>query len=228
MAGAQRLRAVMATYHREGEVAEIHVQRKERKLWPWALGIAALLLLLFVIVDRDDGAEYAAGEVASDVGPTWIESQRFIGYARDSQPNFGDMNAAHEYTRNGLRYLASALDEIRRQDRTTAPNIEPRIAALREGAETLRAGAAAPGHADAVATVFNQAVSAITDLQRARFPGAGDEVEGMREAANRVSPERPLLEQRDAVKGFFDHAVSAVRAMGAPEPQTTARTGGSR
>lgn len=218
---------------------EIHVQRKERKLWPWALGIIAVLLLLFVIVDRDDREEFAAGDVASDplvpdrVAPdaaplSWMESQRFIVYVRDTEPNFGDMNAAHTYTRNGLRYLASALEEITRQDRGSAPNLAPRIAALREGAETLREGAAAPGHADVVATVFTQAANAIADVQRARFPDASDEAAAVREAANRVNAQRPLLEQRDAVKGFFDSAVSAVRAMGAPEPQTSATTGGGR
>ena len=220
-------------------MAEIHVQRKERKLWPWALGVVAVLLLLFVIVDRGDREEFAMGDVATDslvpdraapdAAPlTWIETQRFIVYARDTQPNFGDMNAAHSYTRNGLRYLAAALEEITRNSRGTTPNVAPRIAALREGAETLREGAAAPGHADVVATVFKQAANAIADVQRAGFPDASDEADAVREAANRVNAGRPLLEQRDAVKSFFDSAVVAVRAMGAPEPQASATTGGGR
>lgn len=207
-------------------MAEIHVQEKKRGTWLWILGIAAAALLIWVIVDRDDREEFAAGDVAPapalappDNVVIWPETERFILFTRDQQPDFGDINAAHEYTRNGLRYLASSLEEITKQDGATEPNLRPRIASLREAAEAISERAAAPEHAAAIAPVFRQAADAMSDLQRARFPEAGDEVEAVRDAAGRVTAEQPLQQQRDAVKAFFDRAVEAVRAMGAPEPR---------
>ena len=206
-------------------MTEIHVQPKKRSIWPWALGLAVALLLLWVVVDRNTGREeLATGDVAPGTAapdatrPVWVESERFIVFVR--QPaDFGDMNGAHEYTRTGLRYLASALDEVNRQGGASAPDVSPTIAALRVAAEELSEGAAAPEHARAAAPVFRQAAEAMTTVQRAHHADAADEVNAAREAAQGVSADRPLQEQADAVRAFFDRAVAALQAMGAPAPQ---------
>ena len=219
-------------------MAEIHVQEKKRgSIWPWIIGAVALLALLWVFVDRDSGDQYAAGDVDTSLtssapvtpaAPVWVETQRFIIFARDPQPEFGDMNAAHEYTRNGLNYLASALDEIAGQDAASQPNVQPTIAALRQGAEALRENADAPEHAAAADRVIDQAVDAIARLQQARFPEAANALTALRAAAGDINGTTPLQEQRDAIGAFFDRAAEAVQAMGAPAPQATTDTGGTQ
>lgn len=215
-------------------MAEIHVQPKERTIWPWVLGFIAVLLLLWVVVDPRGDEQTVAGDVepglanppAAPVIPVaWVDTDRFLAYARDSQPDFGDANRAHDYTRNGLTYLAGSLEEITRQDRSTEPNIQPSIAAMRQGAEALNESAAGPEHAAAVKRVLDQAVTAMNELQRARFPSASDAVNGLRDAANAVSGSQPLLEQEDEVREFFQRAAAAVQAMGAPAPGSTSTTG---
>lgn len=57
---------------------------------------------------------------------------------------------------------------------------------------------------------------ALTSVQQDRWPDAkdlADQLNEVRTAAERVDAARPLLDQTAAVKGFFDRAAGAVRAM---------------
>jgi hypothetical protein len=45
-------------------MAEINIERKERRLWPWLLGIALLVLLFMLMRNRDD--DTVAGDTRAD------------------------------------------------------------------------------------------------------------------------------------------------------------------
>ncbi|HET6764915.1 MAG TPA: hypothetical protein VFH27_14620 [Longimicrobiaceae bacterium] len=56
--------------HGEVAVAEIRVERKERSMLPWILGVVALALVafaLFKVLGSRDGAAAAAGDPAVQV-----------------------------------------------------------------------------------------------------------------------------------------------------------------
>lgn len=220
-------------------MAELHVQEKRRSAWPWILGALFAVLLIWIVVERNDADEYATGDVvATPVAPapaiapapvSSVDVDRFVVFATDPTPDFGNMNAAHTYTRNGLRYLASALDEVARSAPVTGQNIQPSIAALRQGAEALSEDAAGPEHAAALSRVINQAAEVMRELQRARFPESADEVSRVGDAARRISANEAILEQREAVREFFSRAATAVQSMGAPAPgNQSTDTGGTR
>jgi hypothetical protein len=204
-------------------MANIQAQPTPQRIWPWVLGIAVVLLIVLARRVRDTSSHaLASGEVAPHVERgverSRAAAERFLRFVRDEPPNFGDMNAAHEYTRNGLGYLASALDEIIVVDGRSAPNIQTSVQALREGVGALRADAPAPRHAMAAKAAIDQAVQTMSELQRTHFPEARDEIDELSRAAERVAPGRPLLDQREAVQEFFDEAVTAIEAMGGPAP----------
>jgi hypothetical protein len=212
-------------------VAELHIERKERSAWPWILlGLALLGLLLWYFLgrgDADDGvvADTAAGVVtdtsaapgaapgampgtAGDAGAV----AAFLAYT-DERRSRQDADLTHEYTADGIRRLAAALDVVARQDTVGGAALQPRLDSLRQGADALQRNAESMQHAEQARAAFTSAAGIMAAVQERRFPDLGDEVGQVREAAEAVRPGAPLLEQRAQVQTFFDRAAAALRTM---------------
>lgn len=208
-------------------MAELHIERKERSAWPWILlGLALLALLLWYLLGRDDVddgvvADTAAGVVtdtsaapgampgaAGDAGAV----AAFLAYT-DERRARQDADLTHEYTADGIRGLAAALDVVARQDTVGGAALQPRLDSLRQGADALQRNAESMQHAEQTRAAFTSAAGIMAAVQERRFPDLGDEVGQVREAAEAVRAGAPLLEQRAQVQTFFDRAAAVLRAM---------------
>jgi hypothetical protein len=210
----------------------IHIQPKQRRSWPWLVGLVVVGLAIWGLVEisGDDTTYESAGYVvpprATTVVPPLgsvvrIETQQFIDFA-NQPPRLGDLGAAHEYTRNGLRYLAAALEEL--ADSTTVSPAT--IAALRQSADELDEENQV-SHAHIVRVVFGQFADAVADLQRARFPALSNDVARIRSDARAIDEHTNLLDQGEKIKAFFADAAAVVQRMGAAAPGAATDSGAS-
>lgn len=213
-------------------MAELHIERKERSAWPWILlGLALLALLLWYLLGRDDVDD---GVVADTAAGVVTDTGAAPGAAPDAMPGAaGDAGGAvaaflaytderrsrqnadltHEYTADGIRRLAAALDVVARQDTVGGAALQPRLDSLRQGADALQRNAESMQHAEQTRAAFTSAAGIMAAVQERRFPDLGDEVGQVREAAEAVRAGAPLLEQRAQVQTFFDRAAAVLRAM---------------
>ena len=192
---------------------EIDVQHRQRAVWPWV--IAALLILalvlwwLFGMRDPDATAVVVEPDpttpAASAALPTAVETYvRFVEGTRAGDA----MGTDHEFTANGIRNLTAAVEALAARG---GADIQRELTTLRQQADTLEQNPASLRHAEYTRTAFVTLAGLISAMQQARFPTMSGEVASLRDAAERITPDRPLLEQREAVQAFFDQAAGILR-----------------
>lgn len=227
-------------------MADINVERKGPSIWPWIIGLIVLALLIWALAemlggDRADTAAVVDDTVprTTEVAPTTTTDPAAAGTAagaaampaavqeferwvdrRDSQ---ADMGLQHQYTTNGLRQLADALESLaqRHGDR---PAVQQSIQNMRQQADRLQqSDAASTQHANMTRDAFTSAADAMDTMHREYHPQATD-VEGpvsqVRQAAQGIETGTPLLQQQERVQTFFDRSRDAVRTL-ASQPHTT-------
>jgi hypothetical protein len=221
-------------------VADINVERKGPSIWPWIIGLIVLALLIWALAEmlggRDDATRTAVTddtvarttEVAPatrDPGMTGAAAgvpaavQQFEQWVDRRDPQT-DMGLQHEYTRNGLRQLADALESLA-QRHGERPAVQQSIQTMRQQADRLQqSDAASTQHANMTRDAFTSAADAVGTLQRehhAQLAGADNQVNQVRQAAQAIDTGTPLLQQHERVQTFFDRARDAVRAMAADQ-----------
>ncbi len=217
-------------------MAELHVQEKERSVWPWILGAVIVLALLFYLIwGRGDG---------TNVGMMDDNDSTMVSQAPNSDPNSAMMgsasgtvagsavseylqfvdarpsrasNRAHDYTADGLRKLSDAISEIVSGDSVGGVALQPRINEIRERADGMQQNANATEHAMQTREAFAVAASLIGQMQdgprSTRNTTASDNRDALTDAAMTIEPSRPLLDQTDRIEQFFSEAGNALRNM---------------
>lgn len=208
-------------------MANIDIQRKRSQAWWWVLGLILLALLIWWLAARGGRGELAGGDVGRDVGlgvgavagtpgapvsGVAVDIDPFLAHVR-SEGDFTEMGRAHNYTATGIRLLADALDQLARADAAGKGTVTTNLQRLRQSAEALQRDPTSPRHAEMTRQAFTAAADVMSDVQQTRFPALANQVSEVREAATAVSPDRPLLEQREAVRTFFDRAANTLSVM---------------
>ncbi len=208
-------------------MAELHVQRKEGSMWPWL--IAALLvvaLLAWFFWGREDDRDLTAADGSTDAVVAIETNEEMTGFASETIAGtavaeflqFGDgsasgtMSVDHNYTADGLRQLAAALDEIAGDKSVGGVALQPRIQEIRDRANALQNTASSNEHALQTREAFVLASTVLMRMDSDKG-GADSDLSGLQNTAMEIKPTVPLLEQGDAVKNFFAQAKQAVRGM---------------
>ncbi len=206
-------------------MTEIRVERKESKGWLWGL-LALLALVAIALVwwmfgrndtpvvgaaaDSTAAPAAAASEIAVDRGAVdgflaWVVNSDTASAAT------GDLS--HEYTATGVRQLAGAIASIAQGDSLGGTEVNEQVTALNTLADRLQTEPQSLKHADLAHSAFSSAAQLLDDVQRRSFPNASAQVGSVRQAADAVSKERPLLEQRAEINQFFTSAADAIRTL---------------
>ena len=205
-------------------MTELHIERKERSAWPWlllgALVVALLLWFLFGRAD-DPAAEVsvadtaAAGEVAGVAPAATVPAtdgempQAVTDFVQFTQAGTAaDATVAHDYTADGLRRLADALGAVTASAEVGAVDVSQRVAEIRERADAMQQNPASSEHAVQASEATLLAAALMREL-----PGATGGAEAY-SAAQAIRGDRPLLEQTDAVRRFFEQSAAVLRSLG--------------
>ena len=206
-------------------MAQLHIEREQRTVWPWILAAILLLLLaLWFFVWRgadagpvavaDSTAAATATLAAEGAAATGVpaEAQTFLAYVEERRART-DADQSHEYTADGLSRLSAALGAIGARHAAAAGDLQPRLDSLRLRADQMQREPTSAAHAEQARQAFLAAAVAIQTLQERAFPSMTSEAAEVRQAASAVVGERPLLDQTAEIQRFFDGAAAAVQAM---------------
>jgi ABC-type nickel/cobalt efflux system permease component RcnA len=202
-------------------MAEINIERKERPIWPWIIGILVLLLLIWLIwraASTDEIAPADETAVTDTIPRDTVEDER-TGDAVNQYMNFvnqesPEMGREHDYTSNGIRRLADALEEIVQEQNLSGDiEINQKRQDLRNKADRIQQDATSTQHANTIRDAFTSATDLMQSIQEKNFPGLGQDVEQARQSAQAVDPGTQTLEQRDKIKQFFRDAGNVVEKM---------------
>jgi len=201
-------------------MAEIRVERKEGKGWLWVvLALLALALLAWWFFGRrNDNTAVGASDSTSVPAAVTVDRGAVDGFLSwvansDTTNAAAASDLSHEYTATGVRQLAGAIGSIARGDSLGGSEVQEQVSALTTLADRLQTEPQSLKHADLVHAAFGSAAQLLLDVQQRSFPNARAQVDSVRQAADAMSKERPLLTQRAEVNRYFARAADAVRAM---------------
>lgn len=214
-------------------MADIDIQRRTGPgPWVWILALLLLALLLWAIfawAGRDE-AEPAAVVDEPVVTPTPTAPvpaeetaavpppvAQYVTTCTPPLPADMEMGRQHEFTAECIERLAASLEAVTQRDQVAGTDVSQKLQTARQQAQNLRQSeATATSHAGTTRDAFTAAADLIEATHQAGYqnvPGLGDEVSQVRQAAESVQPQTPMLEQKDAVHAFFREAGEAVRRM---------------
>jgi hypothetical protein len=201
-------------------MSEINVQQHNRRLPFWYLGVIAIasfivvVLLIWVLfvkpaktTDSVATTEPAAVTTAADEGV-----QAFVSFVRDN-PAEANMALGHNYTSDGIRYLAAALSVLVNRDGAADQEIERKLSALKQKADRLQENWRSTQHADIIRDAFILAADVMATLQQKQDAELSVQIAQVRQAAEAISSDRLALEQRVQVREFFSRASTTLQNM---------------
>lgn len=207
-------------------MADIDIERKSGAGWIWwLLGALVLALLIWAIIAAmDDDADVAGVGVDTVAAPVVGPDTGFVGAGpagldqymstcADAPPP--EMGRQHEYTAGCIRQLADVLGSTVQADTVGQVALQPLLEDVRAHADSVQESDwQSTDHANRVREAFTSVADLMEGIQRERQVAAEDQVQRVRQAAESVQPTRPLMEQDEAVRGFFREAGQAVRSLG--------------
>lgn len=213
-------------------MADIDIQEKKSSPWPWILGLVALVAVVWIAMEMlgDDDGDMAVVDPAAEQQPyapppadadmtgmpaevTRFDQECAAGDATDQ------MSMSHEFTESCVQHMTAALEAVIRRDTVGDAALSTQMEEYRSRAERLTENRQSAEHSTYVHEVFDDAAELIARIEDTR-EGAGDALQRraprVQQAADAVSVDEPILEQRDEVRAFFAEASSAIRAMALP------------
>lgn len=148
----------------------------------------------------------ATGAAAGATGNANGAIDQFVQFVQQRDTS-NETEARHQYTAEGTRRLAAALEGIA----GTSPNIAVYADSMRSAIDRLQRSSANDVHADDAKAAFSAAVSAMAQIDQAR--GRTRDVAPMRAIYGELSGQRPLMPQLGTVDRFFKAAADALTAM---------------
>lgn len=201
---------------------------RRRPRWPWAvLVILALVLFMWgrgtsnedaerAMIERGPQGQAPAGmpdtaRATPEDSSAPAEVSGFLRFAAERR--LKAVGTAHDYTADGVRQLAAALDAVARtQAGLPAADARRHIAAMRRLADELQRDAQALEHANRARAAFVAAAQAMEVLQpEDRASDAA--VQAVRNSAEGVDTDRPMLDQAAQIEDFFYRCAQALRTL---------------
>ncbi|WP_224995648.1 hypothetical protein [Cesiribacter sp. SM1] len=221
-------------------MAEIRVEKKDNKpIWPWIIGALLLIGLIWAVAELFDSEE-PEREVAAVEQPvvedrTVIEEERvannqmaapvseYITFAEQDEQS-PDMGLDHEYTSQGIQKLKAALVALADEHGAGNADIQQKKQDMEQAADKIQQDPTSLQHANTIKDTFTKASNLMASIQQNSFPDASDEVEEVKSAAESIDVNTQTLNQKDAVKEFFNESSEAIQAMAGNNATATTGT----
>jgi hypothetical protein len=183
------------------------------------LGLIILALLLYFLVFRNNNDQTAIGAVMTDTSRTaagdTVQGRPLAVY--DSVPDYiayvnndHSMGKNHDYSSEALTMLAEA---IRYKANRVNVDLSADLDQAKQLAGEITNDPSATSHASSIHRAAQILTGAMQRLQGAKYPNLNSEMQAVKQAANSINPSTEVLNQKHAVKGFFDKAATLLQEM---------------
>lgn len=202
-------------------MAEIHVEKKRKPIWPWIIGVLVILGVIWLIADGTDrpmeGTAVAPtvpglgipsdADVVEEETPAIRPAVGFVSYINNNE-NRNKIGDDPEITGEALIRLSIAL-----RDLSNESGLEEEINRVEKEGKQIKQDPESMDNPDKLSNAFATAAGVMEKIQAQRFPDVQSDVDDVREAAQQLRTDRDLFEQRNEVNAFFDEAAGAVQKM---------------
>lgn len=192
-------------------MAEIKIEKKKSSIWIWVLlafiiigGIIAYSWFTNSDDDKTASQNVAVADTTSSVqtGPV-ADYVQFVNEGRT-------MGLDHNYTNGALLRLTAAI-ESKAQEK--GHDVSADLNKVREHADRITQDPFETTHASSIRKAADVLTDAMQNMQKAKFPNLSNDADEVRTAANNIKPDVLTLDQRDAVKNFFQESAELLQNM---------------
>jgi hypothetical protein len=211
-------------YKNLNDMAEIKIEKKP--VWPWVLAALLVIGVIVFFLVRDDGTggngmaappqdrdrtERTDDRTARDDDRREDRAQvrevnEYVTYVSEDR----QMGLDHEYTSGALERLEAAVkakaDQLNYEIQADLDRIDDHVGHITDDPmETT--------HANHIRSAADALSTAMRNMQRQHYPALDRQAQQVEQAAANIDPNTLTLDQRDAVKGFFDRSAELLRNM---------------
>jgi hypothetical protein len=199
-------------------MAEIKIEQK-KQMWPWILAVLVIAaLLLYFMVFRDNGKNTEA--VTEDDYMTQTNEPSLVGVSENNstvaafvsfvENDTTRMSLDHAYTNEALSKLTAATNAMAGE---IGYDIQADLDKLEESVNLTENEPFETSHANNIRNATDNSTTALQNMQRAKYPELTNEVDELKGASAAINPKTLTLEQKDAVKNYFDKAADLLEKM---------------
>jgi hypothetical protein len=199
-------------------MAEIKIERKKYG-WLWivaGLVVAALLIyfLAFHDSDRDTEAVSEADYISNtnEPAPSGVNGDNgavasYVNFVENNEENMG---RHHDYTNEALLKL---IDATNAKANEVGYEVRADIETAREYANKITNEPHETTHADNIRKAADILTNVLQNIQQAEYPGLAADAEELKSASTSIKPGVLVLDQKDAVKNYFEEASDLLQKM---------------
>lgn len=194
-------------------MAEIKIEKKTT-VWPWILlAIIAIALLVYFLGFRnndDQDNEVVQNSTYTDTSTTPARTegpvQAYIQYVQEGQT----MGLDHNYTNGALQRLTDAISAKANE---IGYDVKADLGKVKEHADHITKDPFETTHAKSIRNAADILSNAMQNMQQSKYPGLQGQMQEVRNAATSIDPGKLTLDQRDAVKNFFQQSSQLLQSM---------------
>ncbi|TDD96885.1 hypothetical protein [Flavobacterium cellulosilyticum] len=199
-------------------MAEIKIEQK-KPIWPWLLlGLVIVGLLVYFLVFRDNGentevvpeADSITNTNESDLLGVKENNGTVAAYVNFVENSKEKMSLDHEYTNEALLKLIEATDATAN---AVGYEVHADLEKAREYAKMIEQDSIETTHADNIRKADDILTNVLQNIQKAKYPELTNEVAELKIASESIKPGVLTLEQKDAVKNYFEKASDLLQKM---------------
>lgn len=202
-------------------MAKIEIEKK-KTIWPWillAILVIAAILYFFVFANDDDDfdnddevtTEQVIQEEQEETESTYdsLEEMTAVQDYGEYIEN-PDMGLDHEYANGALLKLIAATRAVAQKNEV---DIDAELDEAKSKAEKITEDPMKLTHANKIKDAGETITRALKTIQSEKFPDMGQSYMGVEEALGKIKPDDETLNQKDAIKSFFDKADELLISM---------------
>ena len=194
-------------------MAEIKIEKKA-PVWPWILGILLVAGIAYYFMTRDEDTVVETEETtvittnnANEDQTT--ESQDAIA-AYVSFIDNPDMDLEHTYTSEALHKL---IEATRSAAQSNSVDIEANLRTANEKADEMTKNPQSMEHPDVLKEAAENIAGALKTIQTEKFTSLNEQYNDVEKAVEKIDVKKETLQQKDAVKDFFDKAATLLTSI---------------
>lgn len=192
-------------------MAEIKIKKKA-PIWPWILGLLIIGAIVYFLVFADDSTDDVDDVTTTNTEQPMDQDEmnnsndlRNVSEINDynSYVSNPDMDVDHEYSSEALTKLiaatsatANGLDIDINADMSAANSLANEI---KNDPESLK-------HANKIKETAQKIAQALKTIQSEKFPQFSSQYAEVETAVSNINVDTPTLDQKNAVKAFFNKA----------------------
>jgi hypothetical protein len=197
-------------------MAEIKIEEKKSPVWLWIL-LAILIIgaLLYFLVFRNGDGDHEAdaypAATTTETGANNVNTSNegavgeYVQYL-----NTIPMDLDHEYSSGAIERLTNAVEAKAKQ---VNYEVTADLDKVRESKEHITQDPMATTHSNHVKRAADILAGVMQRMQQAHFSNLQNEASEVQNAAGNIKSADLLLNQKDAVKSFFDKSAQLLQKM---------------